>query len=321
MVTSGSVNVYDVQFTFNNDWNNLDRIACFRAGGVMIQIALDETGTTTIPWEVMVEPNLILYVGVYGRNCETGDVVLPTIWAMTVTIQLGVVTTLGGLYMPCEAIIDIKRRLNALHDRITQETNFYIQNERPDAIFARIRNYFGDMDAWIRNRITVYFGYLTVRQAKELIAWYLPDSLEAVDNIIQQTVGPSLSVTMEEINQLIAENLNVEQMLKDRVKEDDYMTRAQVAALLAMEMIESEDQVDSLIQLVVGPSQSLTREEVDQLVNALDDHVREETEAKLTDGQYLSRTQVNTEIDNMLGGEALTLDEVKSMISAAIGGS
>lgn len=320
MITSGSVNVYDVQFTFNNDWNNLDRIACFRAGGVMIQIPLDETGTTTVPWEVMVEPNVILYVGVYGRNCETGDVVLPTIWVMTVTIQVGVVTTLGGLYMPCEAIIDIKRRLDELSNRLTAYTNDYIQNELPSKIFSYISNYFGDMTLWIRNRINVYFGYLTVQQARELIAWYLPD-WEGINKMLDDVFGPSLSTTMEEVNQLIADNLNVEQMTKDRIKELDYMTRAQVAAILAMEMIESEEDVDALISLVVGPSQSLTREQVDELVTVLDDHVREETEAKLLAGNYLSRTEVNAEIDDMLGGETATLDEIKAMISAAVGGS
>lgn len=37
MITSGSVNVYDVEFRFNEDWEGLERIAVFRAGNVMIQ--------------------------------------------------------------------------------------------------------------------------------------------------------------------------------------------------------------------------------------------------------------------------------------------
>ena len=78
-LTSGSVNVYTVCFSFSPDWDGLTRTAVFQAGGASRSVLLDESGRCTIPWEVLAAHRRRLTVGVYGTR--EGDVVLPTIWA------------------------------------------------------------------------------------------------------------------------------------------------------------------------------------------------------------------------------------------------
>lgn len=87
-VTSGSVNVDPVRFEFSADWDGLSRTAIFRAGTESRAVLLGEENEATIPWEVLKEPNVHLYCGVYGVG--SGHVVLPTIWADMGTIHEGV---------------------------------------------------------------------------------------------------------------------------------------------------------------------------------------------------------------------------------------
>lgn len=87
-VTSGSVNVYGVRFTFSEDWEGLTRKAVFRVGGMSRAVLLDEDGMCTIPWELLetYQPNMTLYAGVYGTREETA---LPTVWASLGTVFEG----------------------------------------------------------------------------------------------------------------------------------------------------------------------------------------------------------------------------------------
>lgn len=78
-VTSGSVNVYEVRFSFSEEWYGLTKTAVFRAGEKNVPVLLDETGACVVPWEVLAAPGLRLEAGVYGTR--SGDVVLPTVWA------------------------------------------------------------------------------------------------------------------------------------------------------------------------------------------------------------------------------------------------
>lgn len=88
VITSGSVNVYECQFQFNEDWDGLEKTAVFWAGEETISTLLDETGLCIIPWEVLQDARRTLYAGVYGT--KNGDVVLPTIWASCGEIKEGV---------------------------------------------------------------------------------------------------------------------------------------------------------------------------------------------------------------------------------------
>lgn len=86
-VTSGSVNVYRAQFEFSDDWDGLTRTAVFQAGSVSRSVLLDESGTCTVPWEVLKTPRISLAAGVCGE--KDGDVVLPTVWAWLGLIMEG----------------------------------------------------------------------------------------------------------------------------------------------------------------------------------------------------------------------------------------
>ena len=78
-VTSGSVNVYTVRFSFSKDWEGLERTAFFAAGTVCREVPLGGGGECAVPREVLERHGLRLRAGVRGdRNGET---VLPTVWA------------------------------------------------------------------------------------------------------------------------------------------------------------------------------------------------------------------------------------------------
>lgn len=89
-ITSGSSNVYLVEFHFSPEWEDLTRVAVFQAGDTVIDVLLDETNLCFIPWEVLSNPYVRVRLGVYGTR--NGDVVLPTIWAKTAPVIEGVIT-------------------------------------------------------------------------------------------------------------------------------------------------------------------------------------------------------------------------------------
>lgn len=97
-VTSGSVNVYPVQFEFSGDWDGLSRTAVFQADGEPVSMLLDESGTCSIPWEVLAKPGIRLRAGVYGTKGT--EIVLPTIYADLGEILRGVTMPDGGTYPP-----------------------------------------------------------------------------------------------------------------------------------------------------------------------------------------------------------------------------
>lgn len=86
-ITSGTIGL-PAEFTFDNAWKDLRKIAVFRGGNVIKTADNPEAGTT-VPWEVLVKPNVWLSVGVYGVNAE-GTVTIPTIWANVSPISVGV---------------------------------------------------------------------------------------------------------------------------------------------------------------------------------------------------------------------------------------
>ena len=57
-VTSGSVNIYLVQFEFSEDWAGLSRTAIFRAGTESRATLLEEDNETVLPWEVLRKPEI-----------------------------------------------------------------------------------------------------------------------------------------------------------------------------------------------------------------------------------------------------------------------
>lgn len=86
-ITSGTVGL-PIEFTFDDQWNDLTRVVVFRAGKVYKTV--DGTKEKcTVPWEVLARPDVWLSVGVHGTN-DDGTVVIPTIWANVSAIQPGV---------------------------------------------------------------------------------------------------------------------------------------------------------------------------------------------------------------------------------------
>lgn len=98
IITSGSVNVFEVRFQFDNDWDDLERIAVFRVGKKSVSVTLDNTNTCKIPWECVCENDIgkEVLVGVYGMIDTT--VVLPTIWAGLGNLKEG--CSLGSTALP-----------------------------------------------------------------------------------------------------------------------------------------------------------------------------------------------------------------------------
>ena len=78
-LTSGSVNVNQVQFNFSPDWTGLTKTAVFEAGSVSKTVFLSGNGVCDILPEVLVTPGIRLRAGVYGKDGQ--EIVLPTVWA------------------------------------------------------------------------------------------------------------------------------------------------------------------------------------------------------------------------------------------------
>lgn len=79
-ITSGSVNVYQCQFVFDDSWEGFFRSAVFRVGPMVRTVPLDPNDMCELPWELLVKKNIGLpvEVSVYGAKDETE--ILPTIW-------------------------------------------------------------------------------------------------------------------------------------------------------------------------------------------------------------------------------------------------
>lgn len=79
-ITSGSVNVYQCQFVFDDSWEGFFRSAVFRVGSMVRTVPLDPDDMCELPWELLVKKNIGLpvEVSVYGAKDETE--ILPTIW-------------------------------------------------------------------------------------------------------------------------------------------------------------------------------------------------------------------------------------------------
>lgn len=100
-MTSGSQNVYPIQFLFSSEWAYLEKIAVFTTemskdgpGSSVYNVLIDDNDRCFIPWEVTLSNNNHVYVGVYGTM--NGNVILPTGWCDLGSIALGVTTGLDS---------------------------------------------------------------------------------------------------------------------------------------------------------------------------------------------------------------------------------
>ncbi len=114
-MTSGSQDVYVVEFLFSDEWAYLERTAVFKSGETIVNVLLDEENRCMIPWEVLVDYGNMISVGVFGT--KDGHVVLPTIWAKTDAILEGVTT--GDL--PKDPTPDVYQQLLARLSQIEEQ--------------------------------------------------------------------------------------------------------------------------------------------------------------------------------------------------------
>lgn len=84
MYSTGNDTV-QIDMDFGSEWDNLSKIAVFRAYDCQIDVAMTDD-TVEIPVNVLLKPNVHLMLGIYGVN-GTGTVVIPTVWADLGIIQ------------------------------------------------------------------------------------------------------------------------------------------------------------------------------------------------------------------------------------------
>ena len=76
-----------VRFSFGEDWDGLVKTAVFRQGEVTVD-AVNVSGESVLPWEVLTRSGLPVQIGICGMNAD-GTVVIPTLWAETEPVQPG----------------------------------------------------------------------------------------------------------------------------------------------------------------------------------------------------------------------------------------
>lgn len=87
-LTAGMVGATATFTCAGSDWQDLTRIAVFRAGGVCRNVADWDGDTCLIPWECLQAAGEPLLAGIYGTD-STGALVIPTVYADCGVIQPG----------------------------------------------------------------------------------------------------------------------------------------------------------------------------------------------------------------------------------------
>lgn len=115
-LTSGSVNVYGVSFSFSEDWDGLDKIVVFRVLHESWPVLLDHTNECKIPWEALKTSGINLFCGVYGTR--EGEIVLPTIWCSL------------GMILPGTVPEDVKSPTPDIWEQLLQQSREAVETVR-----------------------------------------------------------------------------------------------------------------------------------------------------------------------------------------------
>ena len=92
-LTSGSKGL-KVEFVFSDEWDDLEKLAVFKAFDRVETVPIDLDNIAEIPAGVMELDGVLLTVGVYGTNIA-GDIVIPTVYAGLGLISRGVLASEG----------------------------------------------------------------------------------------------------------------------------------------------------------------------------------------------------------------------------------
>ena len=112
LLTVGMVGA-EVEFSFDEPWETLTKCAVF-TDGMETRDAVVKENRCTIPYEVLTLGGRVLCVGVYGTN-ETGDVVIPTVYADVGMIRPGADPSGDESYSPTpDVTTQILNRLERL---------------------------------------------------------------------------------------------------------------------------------------------------------------------------------------------------------------
>lgn len=90
LITSDSLNIYDVYFTFDSEWDGLEKTAVFKTGSCNgTAVMLDEEDHCVVPWEVLDSKNVgsVFKIGVFGVKGK--ETILPTIWVDAGVLKRG----------------------------------------------------------------------------------------------------------------------------------------------------------------------------------------------------------------------------------------
>lgn len=121
LLTSGSANVYFVQFDLSADWCDLTKIVCWRIIGELppveieveplppsvedegelegqltidpvtaVDTYLDDDWLCVVPYSMTLYPGVEVEIGIYGVDPVTQQIILPTIWKSLGTVVQGV---------------------------------------------------------------------------------------------------------------------------------------------------------------------------------------------------------------------------------------
>lgn len=128
-LASGAVKVYDVRFSFDGEWGNMEKTAVFKAGDIVASVLLDGT-SCEVPASVLENFGCTLQVGVYGTNSD-GEV-LPTTWCNVGTIREGVI--------PGEVAVDPPESVYQQFVSRNEQVADRAETARNDALEAAIRS-------------------------------------------------------------------------------------------------------------------------------------------------------------------------------------
>lgn len=89
-MTSGSIGIYELRVGFSSHWDGFEKTAIFYTGDrdTVIRVLLDKNDSCIIPFEVLSEPGMEVFVGVCGVK---GDKLkIPTVAVSIGKVQTGI---------------------------------------------------------------------------------------------------------------------------------------------------------------------------------------------------------------------------------------
>lgn len=148
MITSGSVDVYTVQFQFSNYWDGFEKAVIFRTRTKSISVRLTND-ECQIPWEVMTTPKEAITIGVYGTDSEGR--ILPTVWGILTVIEEGAILSdtnpsesTPSIYQQIlDELVKTNEYMEAItykiESKVAMEVNKYIGEQDFGVTEARVR--------------------------------------------------------------------------------------------------------------------------------------------------------------------------------------